>query len=193
MARKPNKGGQTALQSLIDGSKTGKRPQRIYTPTEVVDVLQALWPEGIQCDPCSGPDSVVPAAVKIMPPDNGCAYEVVGRSLRHARQEPVIDTWPQRTYVNPEFVALRAWVHQFLESWECVLMTPVRSHRRWWRPVLHAPPEDPLLPGSAVCYLDPVKFVGFQEKFPAPLALCYRGERYDVWRKVTSHLGEVLP
>ena len=64
-----------ATGALFDGSKAGKRVQRVYTPPVIAhDLLGAVWPEGVACDPCSGPDSLVEARIRIMPPMNGCRY-----------------------------------------------------------------------------------------------------------------------
>ena len=71
---------ENALHSLRDATRVRKRKQVVYTPQAVVDVLLTLWPEGIALDPCSGPDSIVPAARSIMPPDDGLAID-----------------WPERT------------------------------------------------------------------------------------------------
>lgn len=186
------------ISTLTGGTVAGEdRVQRIYTPQSVVDALLRLWPEGIVLDPCSGPESIVPALVSIMPPANGCKHDKRTRAvLRKANKragiveisEPLSQPgwlhWPERTYVNPEFDQLKHWIRQFLESWEAVLLTPVRPHRKWWRPLLRA---------SYVCYLDPLSFAGFTNTFPAPLALCYRGARLAQWREATISIGEICP
>jgi hypothetical protein len=185
------------ISTLTGGTVSGDRVQRVYTPQSVVDALLRLWPEGIVADPCSGPDSLVPAQLRLMPPYNGCVYDKRTRAvLREADEkkgiteisEPLMQpgwaNWPERTYVNPEFDQLRHWIRQFLESWEVVLMTPVRPHRRWWRPLLRY---------SYTCFLDPLRFVGFSGTFPSALALCYRGPRLEQWKLATAQIGEVIP
>lgn len=154
-----------ALQSLHNGTLTGKREQSIYTPQCIVDALLRLWPEGIACDPCPG-DLGVSLVNAFLPLDDGLELPV----------------WPRRTYVNPPYDKLKPWIERFERSWECVLLTPVRTHRRWWRTLL--------LPSSRVCWLNPVKFIGYKQTFPAPLALIYRGDRD--FARATEGLGDVL-
>lgn len=185
--------------STLTGGTVGEgdRLQRIYTPSSIaVGVLGELWPEGVLCDPCSGPDSLVPALIRLMPPQNGCRYDLRSRVIiRPAKpkegiteiseplNQPGLERWPPRTYLNPDFDQLKGWIAQFVESWECVMLTPVRPHRRWWRALLRH---------SSVCWLDPVKFAGYAASFPAPLALCYRGDRDAAWRSAASKVGEVI-
>lgn len=64
-----------ALQSLYGKGNTvralagtGARPQEVYTPEPIVEALAVLWPEGVQCDPCSGPDSIIDAAIRYCVP-----------------------------------------------------------------------------------------------------------------------------
>lgn len=155
-----------ALQSLHNGALTGKREQSIYTPQCIVDALLRLWPEGIACDPCWGPGSIVPARAKYGEAENGLAFTC----------------WPLFTYANPRFDKLRPWIDLFRRSWESVLMTPVRSHRRWWRPLLL----------DQVCWLDPLCFIGYEQVFPAPLAIVYRGHRSLKFADAFEGLGDVL-
>ena len=155
-----------ALQSLHNGSLTGKREQSIYTPQSIVDALLRLWTEGIACDPCPGEGgSIVPAAVTC---EDGLVWPC----------------WPRRTYVNPPYDDLKPWIERFERSWECVLLTPVRTHRKWWRPLL----ADHYLR----CWLNPVKFIGYAQTFPAPLVLVYNGNRGGAFDKAFKELGDVV-
>jgi hypothetical protein len=179
--------------------KRGKRAQRVYTPPVVVDVMLRVWPEGVLCDPCSGPDSIVPAAIRIMPPQNGCRY---ARKIPQLGEdgEPMVDDegemlyvpappglpfWPPRTFVNPEFSDLAAWLRQFAESDETIVLAPSRSNRAWWRSAMRS--------AAAVAELAPLAFVGHKNKFPAPLVLAYRGSRRDRFCDaiVATKIGDV--
>lgn len=168
-----------ALQSLHNGALTGKREQSIYTPQCIVDALLRLWPEGIACDPCWGPGSIVPATIKCRAP---------GAEEEPAWLEPTWEDglrfpfWPARTYVNPPYDDLQPWIERFHASWECVLLTPVRTHRKWWRPLL----QDHYLR----CWLNPIKFIGYAQTFPAPLVLVYNGSR-GAFYKAFEGLGDV--
>jgi hypothetical protein len=130
-----------------------EREQSICTPQPIVDALLRLWPEGITCDPCSCDASIVPAALRIDAEQNGLSFSM----------------WPLRTYVNPPYDKLRPWIERFMRSWECVLLVPVRPHRKLWRPLWD--------PSVVRCWLEPVKFIGFDQAMPIPLVLAYRGER----------------
>lgn len=181
-----------ATGALFDGSKHGKRVQRVYTGPEIVEVLHELWPEGLLCDPCSGPDSLVDAVIRIMPPANGCRYvteiptgevDSEGR-LVYTTAPPGLPLWPPRTYANPEFAKLEPWLRQFAESNEVAILCPARSHRKWWRAAMR---------DAHVAELNPIKFVGHAQTFPAPLVLAYRGERRAVFKDAIERrgLGEV--
>lgn len=156
-----------ALQSLHNGALTGKREQSIYTPQCIVDALLRLWPEGIACDPCPGDpaESIVPAVVKL---EDGLRFPF----------------WPKRTYVNPPYKDLRPWIERFSVTWECVLLTPVRTHRKWWRRLLAEHYQR--------CWLNPVKFIGYAQTFPAPLVLVYWGGRTAEFEEAFEGLGDVL-
>ncbi len=189
-----------AVDSLFGGDRVGKRVQRVYTPPIVCSVIDRVWPEGLVCDPCSGPDSIVPALLRIMPPANGCKYilEVPGetgaacdpdKDLRSSCAWPFvpgIERWPERTYINPEFGDLQEWIRQFVESWEVIMLSPVRTHRRWYRASMRKP--------AVVAYLDPLAFIGHEQKFPAPLALTYRGSRRFAFERAIEEtkIGEVV-
>jgi len=190
-----------AVDSLFGGERSGKRVQRVYTPPEVWSALDLLWPEGVVLDPCSGPDSVGRTLMRVMPPANGCKYidrvpalgpdgehvvDAESGKLVYVPAPPGLAYWPERTYANPEFDPLGPWIRQFLESWEVVLLSPVRPHRKWWRPLLRRP--------QLVAWLDPLRFVGHAGSFPAPLVLVYRGARIGAFCSAveTLELGEVI-
>lgn len=149
-----------ALESLFDGSLTGTRLQRIHTPPEILRAIALLWPEGIALDPSGSPDGLVVAERIVIPPDNGL----------------VID-WPERTYSNPPYDDLERWLRKYGRAWECVVLVPKRTHRKWFRAAERV--------SSQVVDLDPVTFWASGHRhgqltpypcaFPAPLTLLYRG------------------
>lgn len=157
-----------AVESLFDGAQTGKREQRIYTPIEVVRRLHTLWPEGIACDPCSGPDSLVDADLRAYPESD-------------ERPDGLAFAWPARTYINPPFDNYAAFLGRFIECHEAVLLGPVRSHRTWYR--------DTCRTVAAFVDCDPVKFVGYAHGFPAPIRILYRGEQSHRFARIFGDLG----
>ena len=142
-----------ALKSLVDGSRTGTREQRVHTPARVMAALAGVWPEGIAFDPCGSPDSIVGAADQ--------AYPEIGR-------DGLSEPWPERTYFNPPFDDLKPWLAKYCAAREVVGLVPVRTHRVWFRRAISS--------STSVHFLDPLKFVGHAAAFPAPLCLLYRGD-----------------
>jgi hypothetical protein len=79
------------------------------TPPRVIDVLRALWPAGVDLDPCGSPRSLVGAQVTVLEPAHAaglgvtherlaaCAGVLVGDGL-------ALDWAPARTiFVNPPY------------------------------------------------------------------------------------------
>lgn len=171
-AAEPEIVAQTALQSLHNGRLTGKRPQRTYTPESIVGRLRRFWPDGVAFDPCHGPGSIVGAA-------RVCWPENADESMRDGLADTL--DWPERTFCNPPFDAIRAWLGKAQQYTEIVLLCPWRSHRKWFRAAL-------LEIGAAVL-LDPIAFNGYDATFPAPLALLYFGERGGQFSLAFGDLG----
>lgn len=149
---------------------TGARPQEILTPQPVVDALALLWPEGVALDPCGAPGSLVRAErVYYVPgePDGKRTFYVAKDGELDGLQEP----WASRTYVNPPFEHLQAWLDKAArEPREQVILAPVRTHRKWFRRAMDR--------SDAVVWLDAsFKFAGYKQSFPAPLCILYRGDR----------------
>ncbi len=104
-------------------------------------------------------------------------------------------TWPNRTYANPVYgdkgpECILAGFADFCAAYaaaetECAMLCPVRSHRKWWR-------RDVLAASDAIVYLDPVKFEGFDQTFPAPLCLAYKGPNVDRVTDAFAHLGDTF-
>lgn len=174
--------GARVVHDLATGDKRTNE-QEIYTPRSVIDVCLAVWPEGIRLDPCSGPDSIVPAEIRLQGRrvDSGrrtkhgaTIWKWEGAGLRR--------TWCSRTYCNPPFNQLRQWLAHAVGS-EVIVLAPVRSHRGWWRDWRDAQ--------EAYCEMDPLKFLGYASSFPAPLILGYRGERVAQFKRAAAKLGSV--
>lgn len=161
---------------------TGARPQEILTPQPVVNALATLWPEGVALDLCGAPGSLVRAERTYYVPgtlDGKRTKYVAGAG----HLDGLILPWASRTYVNPPFEQLEAWLAKAAtEPKEQVILAPVRTHRKWFRRAM--------VRSDAVVWLDAsFKFVGYEQAFPAPLCVLYRGER-DV-ASAFAMLGEV--
>jgi hypothetical protein len=155
-----------ALRHFATGpGRDGARPQEILTPPEVLEPLRALW--------------------------GTIVFDAAG-SRQHTIAENTSYTngtsapWPDRTYCNPPFKFLKDWMrHMMASQGRSCMLAPVRPHRRWFRQ--HA----------AVCqcmvWLDPLAFVGYEQKFPAPLCLLFLADELEHVRLLFSHLGEATP
>lgn len=166
---------ENALTGLARGKP--ERNGRIYTPQPVVDALLGLWPDGIDLDPCSGPDSLVPARMNLWPdaPETETTFPADSLEL----------VWSVGTcYVNPPYGRpLKSFLAKLAkrEPEEQAALIPVRPHRKWWRACVFEAEE--------ICWLDPLKFVGYSSSFPAPLCVVYWGEARDVFREAFAGLG----
>lgn len=90
--------------------------------------------------------------------------------------------WPERTFINPPYRDLKKWLaHGLEQEGEQVWLIPVRPHRKWWREFERD--------CDALIWLDPVAFHGYDQKFPAPLCLAYRGVHTDDFEADFAHLG----
>lgn len=137
----------------------GKREQTILTPPCVVEALQQMWPEGIALDPC--PEHATFNCAQNIPAEDWLHYHQGEDDWRNGLLCP----WRDRTYCNPPYGELKKWMEKsYAEDVEHVMLVPVRTHRSWFR----------LDRYDAVAFLKPLKFVGFKQAFPAPLAVLYR-------------------
>lgn len=138
-----------ALRSLYG---YGERPQEILTPMSVLAPLLAEW-GSIELDPCACDASIVPAAMRYYGPPRDAGGLVL--------------PWLDRTYCNPPFKDLKAWLararEESMRGLRIAVLAPVRTHRAWFRNALDS--------ATRVQWLDPVKFVGYDQAFPAPLCL----------------------
>lgn len=157
----------SALTRMATGDTT-ENEQRIHTPMSVLRPVYQLWPEGVACEPYSSPDSLVVADEK-----HGPEFEI---------KDSLFVPWPDRSYINPAYNDLqRAFAHgmQFDEQ---VWLIPVRPHRKWWRKARRA--------CDLVVWMDPLKFVGYDQSFPAALAIFYRGRRRFDAHDLFAPLGD---
>jgi hypothetical protein len=164
---------KNTAKSMISPSEGGvERPQEIYTPQVILDVIAEVWPEGITLDPCSGPESIVPARIR---------YD--GSPGKDGLEE----VWYDFTYFNPPYKDLKKWMAKAVaespaNNVEIIGLFPVRPHRVWWRRTA--------VKAAALSCLDPLCFRGYKQAFPAPLCLMYWGSRvekfYEACKKVSK-------
>ena len=192
----------TALSSLADGTRSGKREQTVLTDTAILNLLAALWPEGVALDPCAPPEGpiTVPCDVKRKGkhPDDckhcgGSSATTQRYTLDPARAVRLPDNglslmWSSRTFCNPPYRDLAPWLHhdQIEPGAEVLWYVPCRPNRRWWRSWARGLDE--------LIALNPQTFKGYKNQMPAPLVLGYRGHRSAILRQlcVAYDLGEPI-
>ena len=148
----------------------GMREQEILSPPEILAVPRGVWGR-IGCDPCA--------------PQGG--NHVKARvTYDGSNADGLKETWLNECYANVPYGKLRLWMEKAAgeKTEEMMMLFPVRSHRVWWCY---------LLPDIAdlICWLRPVKFVGYKQAFPAPLVLTYRGVEAGPFREKCAGLGHV--
>ena len=177
-------------QGHVDATRTrecvampGLREQTVFTPMEIVTALIALWGR-VAYDPCHGhPGAVLTRSgrklgklaklmadgwtrEKLVAEGHANATASVVPAERKTDSRGLIDPWVDATFCNPPYGELRAWLEWAMAQLvDHIMLVPVRPHRTWWRKwAATIPPED-------LVYLNPVKFVGYDQAFPAPLCL----------------------
>ena len=159
---------RSALARTVTGDTSHKK-QRIHTPACVLEPLHRFWPGGIALDPCGSPGGLV-RADRVLLIENG--------------DDGLSEAWPDRTFINPPYRDLKKWLAHGLAGdcpGEQVWLIPVRPHREWWRHFEYD--------CDALVWLNPLAFDGYDQKFPAPLCLAYRGCDTDRFYDCFEHLG----
>jgi len=159
------------------GAPDAPRVQEVFTPLELVAPLISVW-GGIGLDPCSHPDSPVPAEAKwqgtVTKLRKGVPVEWEGPG----RSTP----WVDRTYCNPPFSELEEWcAHAACQPhvrW--ALLCPARLQRKWLRRLMR---------GRVVIALDSVCFEGYDQAFPQALVLIVNGYQADIVAKAYERAG----
>lgn len=129
----------------------GLREQSIETPDHVWERLRRLWGEE-PWDPC---------------PIGGTGG--------------LDQDWPERTYCNPPYGTLKAWLAHGAQFDEVIWLVPMRPHRVWFRNWwVHL---------DVRIALNPLKFKGYKDPYPAPLMLGYRGVYTAQFVSVFKDLG----
>lgn len=160
-----------AMSGLATGKKT-VREQEILTPACITDIARAVFGGQIQLDPCAainretlqvlGTTNPVSTFSGYCPEDDGKMYR---------EDDGLSQSWVDDTFVNPPYRDLKAWLAKSLveKSKEQILLFPVRPNRVWWC--------DYMREVDVYAFLKPLRFVGYNQAFPAPLCLAYFGPR----------------
>ena len=153
-----------AMTGLATGNredKTEEREQQILTPPAMVALVRAVFDGPIELDPCAAVD------------EWGDVLGFVDAKRHHSGtmathlpedRSGLTQTWLDRTFVNPPYAELRAWLKKAVDEASVTdmprvaVLCPVRSNRWWWR---HA--RNVARATGAYVELDPFAFVGFEK------------------------------
>lgn len=160
------------MKGLATGNRPGKpaaRKQEVLTPQCIVDVCNKMWGQ-IALDPCWAPGAITDPL----------------RRFEYPHQDGLKDPWSRFSFINPPYKDLKAWLaYGRTQPDEQIWLVPVRTHRKWWRQW-----RDGL---DAYNELNGLKFLGYNQVFPAPLLLGYAGESPGYFIEASSHLGSAYP
>ena len=191
----------TGLNTSNRDDKPEEREQQILTPPAMVALVRAIFDGPVELDPCAAVD------------EWGDVLGFVDARLHHdgtlaaplpACQSGLTQTWLDRTFVNPPYAELHAWLRKatdeasMSDTPRVAVLCPVRSNRWWWR---HA--RNVAWATGAYVELDPFAFVGFEKGTlitkgkkagktrtadeVAPMAMCLMCFNVDV-----NRVGEAL-
>lgn len=183
-------GPRTLFGKVATLSGAGEREQTVFTPPEILAVPRALWGGRIAYDPCHGhpgfvltkkgrhatkADQIIREAPRRVPTDlreqiaQGFAVYVESQvnAERRTDYQGLTAPWIDKTFCNPPYKTLEEWLEMSLkQTTDHVILVPVRPHRVWWRAWARE---------MEIVYLNPVKFMGHDQCFPAPLCLARPG------------------
>ncbi len=177
------------------GTRDVARPQEVFTPEYLLQPMYEIW-GGIGLDPCSHPDAPILAQAKWMGTPtawrDGDPIEWNGKIPTAWAQVPcawegrgLIDPWTDRTYCNPPFGDLKAWLAYARDQvGRIAVLAPARVQRPWLRAVVRNPKW------STVA-LNSVTFHGYSQAFPQALLIFTTDKRLAMEYEILG-LGEML-
>lgn len=159
----------------MDAALLSSQKHTWRTPETVLDPVRRFCGGNIQCDPCSGPGSLVNA---------GLEYWL------ERGEDGLTLPWKSTSYVNPPYGraqkcwAVRSALLWFTESIESLLLIPARPDTVLW--------QDEVLAAPAICFWrGRIRFVDAPAPAPFPSAMIYYGDRVNRFVDVFSKHGRV--
>ena len=143
------------MRAALQATMSSDRPDW-NTPTEVLRLLHAGWPDGVDLDPCSNATSIVDARQAYTEDDDG---------LEQPWQVPTCGL----IYVNPPYGRpLPAWAQKIQRERNAahtiVTLIPARTDTGWWRTLVTGASHVIFLAGR-------LRFLGAPASAPFPSAL----------------------
>ena len=171
-----------AVSSLYGASTP--REQTVLTGEPICALLSAFWGR-TALDPCAPPDGPIVVQCDrckraIKPGCRNCGgagyttqtYDLAPERAVRLPDDGLALDWADRTFINPPYGDLVPWLRETNPRYRMIWYVPSRPHRTWFR-VWRATLTD-------VIALNPQRFRGHANTFPAPLVLGYRGPREHV-------------
>lgn len=154
----------TAPKALAGFYGSKKREQVICTPPYLLEAISRAM-GGIALDSAGHPGSP--------------ATEMAGRAyLGGPGDDGLVLPWADRTFCNPPFANLADWlekaIHEAQAGFQIAVLCPVRTKTAYWWPYADT--------ATAIAWLKPVKFLGFDGTFPESCCLLYWGDRTPAFR-----------
>lgn len=113
------------------------------------------------------------------------------RKVRWPKEDGLVIRWTGSVWSNSPFAILgaalrKAWeeVCSLENATEAFIHGPFRSHRKYWKFFWRA---------QAVCYLDRIRYIGWDDDFPFPTIVVYYGPHAERFMHCMRHLGVVRP
>lgn len=168
-----------AMTGLATGNradKPAKREQQIMTPPRIADFVRDVFDGSIALDPCAAVDDFGDVMGFV---DAEMYFDGTLAAPLLQCQDGLKQPWVDRTYCNPPFGDLKAWLQKALYEaspvtrYSIAVLCPVRSNRPWWRLA-----RDYAHRTGAYVELNPFPFVGFEKgtmRLTGPKAGTYRG------------------
>lgn len=203
-----------AMTGLATGNREGKpeeREQEILTPPRIIDFVRDVFGGRIALDPCAAVDDFGDPIGTV---DAARWYDGTLAAALPQCQNGLTQQWVDRTFVNPPYADLHAWLDKAVAEsdfapgadFRISVLCQVRSNRWWWRSARNLAKQT-----GAVVELNPFPFVEFEkgtirqsgkkkgqvrtsdEVAPMSMCLMFFNVRPDVVAKhLPNTLGEIL-
>lgn len=145
---------QNAMSGLATGAHGNEREQDVHTPDCIIEVVKQAFGGVIEMDPCASKTrQVIAQTANAFEEDDGLSGD-----------------WLEKTYFNPPYKTLKAWLAHASRQDECIGLYPVRTNRAWWM-------QYHIDSVSVIAWLKPLAFAGHKQAFPAPLVLALRSDK----------------
>lgn len=146
------------------------------TPKPIIDVVRESFGGSIDLDPCSNASSIVGAK----------------ENWIYTEKDALKDRWSGNVYINPPYSREHnmafslAWRANASSTRAQIALVPAATGSTWFRNYITA--------STCVAFIGRVRFIGAPNATPFDLALVYRGQRPNVFRRAlqASRYGKAI-